>query len=298
MLDAVMPHAGGEDAMPALEAVLFEVRGGTLYLAATDRYSMGIARCRIPGARAAPVADATALLPLRVTGGGLLPMLERADGTAALVFGEDSLTVDTGSASATYKTDSHPEHFPDWRPLLAGILAGEAAELGDARGIAPLHLAKFAAGPDDTPGYCETGLRVRILSPTHRKGVLLHSGEHEPVVLLARGDWFLGALMPMRVDREAAPEVWAEWAAVTAPAEELAPAVGSESHAGPDAEMNPESVPENGDHECSFPCNPPGGFMRAPGSCSICGKTWDRAQAEKALAEAQSAMAGTEKAGA
>ena len=45
-----------------------------------------------------------------------------------------------------------------------------------------------------------------------------------------------------------------------------------------------------GQHECSFPCNPPGGTMWAPGPCSICGKTWDRAQAERMLAEAQAAM--------
>jgi hypothetical protein len=221
MLAAVMPHAGGEDVLPALEAIRLEVRDGTLFLIATDRYSIGVARCRIPGALAAPVPDATALLPLCVTEGGLLSMLERADGTAALVFGEDSLTVDTGRDSATYGTDSHPEHFPDWRKTIAGILTGEAAELGDTRGVAPLHLAKFQPGPDDSPGHCEEGLRVRILSPTHRKGVLLHAGEREPVVLLARGDWFLGALMPMRLERDGAPEPspWAEWAAVTAPAE-------------------------------------------------------------------------------
>jgi len=43
-------------------------------------------------------------------------------------------------------------------------------------------------------------------------------------------------------------------------------------------------------HEHSFPC-PPGGTFWAPGPCSICGKTWDRAQAERQLREAQEAMA-------
>jgi hypothetical protein len=221
MLAAVIPHAANEEDLPALEAIRFEVRDGTLFLIATDCYSIGVARCRIPGAQAAPVPDATALLPLCVTEGALLSMLDCADGTAALVFGEDSLTVDTGRDSATYGTDGHPEHFPDWRVLIAGLLTGEPAELGDTRGIAPLHLAKFQAGPEDSPGYCEEGLRVRIVSPTHRKGVPLHAGEREPTVLLARGDWFLGALVPMRLDRDVAPEPspWTEWAAATAPAE-------------------------------------------------------------------------------
>jgi hypothetical protein len=43
-------------------------------------------------------------------------------------------------------------------------------------------------------------------------------------------------------------------------------------------------------HEHSFPCNPPGGTFWAPGPCSICGKTWELAQAEKAMAGAHAAM--------
>lgn len=240
MLAAVIPHAANEEDLPALEAVRFEVRDGTLFLVTTDRYTIGVARCRIPGASAAPVPDATALLPLCVTEGELLSMLDRAEGTAALVFGDDSLTVDTGRDSATYGTDSHPEHFPEWRPLLSRFLAGEPAELGDARGVAPLHLAKFAPGSDDTPGYCEEGLRVRILSPTHRGGVPLHSGEREPVVLLARGDWFLGALMPMRIDHGAVRDdgdPWSEWAAAVA-----APPVKAEA-AGELADLQAETEP-------------------------------------------------------
>lgn len=46
-----------------------------------------------------------------------------------------------------------------------------------------------------------------------------------------------------------------------------------------------------GQHKHAFPCNPPGGTMQAPGPCRICGITWDRAQAEKQLREAQEAMA-------
>jgi len=46
-------------------------------------------------------------------------------------------------------------------------------------------------------------------------------------------------------------------------------------------------------HDCSFPCNPPGGTIFAPGPCE-CGKTYDRAQAETLLAEAVKAMNATE----
>jgi hypothetical protein len=227
MLAAVIPHADNdyEDSLPALEGVRFEVRAGTLFLVATDRYSIGIARCRIPGAEAAPVPDASAILPLDAVR-ELNRDLESADGTAALVFGEDSLTTDTGDATGTWVTDSHLEHFPDWRKLMHDVLAGDPAELGGKLGVSPVHLAKFALSlnPADDRRYCDTPLRVRIVSPSERNGVPLHSGERQPVILVTRGDWFLGALMPTRFgrlgpDAPPQPEPWAEWAAVTAPAE-------------------------------------------------------------------------------
>jgi hypothetical protein len=48
-----------------------------------------------------------------------------------------------------------------------------------------------------------------------------------------------------------------------------------------------------GEHRCAFPCNPPGGTFWVPGPCRICGKTYERAQAERQLAEAQAAMEAT-----
>jgi hypothetical protein len=219
MLDAVMPHAGGEDAMPALEAVLFEVRGGTLYLAATDRYSMGIARCQIPGAQAAPVPDASALVPICVTQGELPGLLEGSDVTAAVVFGDDGLTVDTGSASGRYATDPHPEHFPDWRALMPEFLAGEPAEMGTYTADAAM-LARFAVtlAPRDDE-YTVAPLAMRVVSPRTQFGVPLHSGERHPVILFARKDWFVGVASPIR--RRAAdephPDPWAEWTAALTP---------------------------------------------------------------------------------
>ena len=48
------------------------------------------------------------------------------------------------------------------------------------------------------------------------------------------------------------------------------------------------------DHEHTHGVQPPEGTIWAPGPCRTCGKTWVRVQAEKALAEAQAAMAATE----
>lgn len=43
-------------------------------------------------------------------------------------------------------------------------------------------------------------------------------------------------------------------------------------------------------HEHSFPVQPPEGSMWTPGRCRECGKTWELAQAEKAMAGALAAM--------
>jgi len=223
MLAAVLPHAAGEEDLPALEAVRFEVRDGTLFLVASDRYSIGIARCRIPGAQALPEPDVAALLPLCVTKDELPGMLERAEGTAALIFGEETLTVDTGNTTATYGVDGHPEHFPDWRSLMSDMLAGEPAELGAGLGIDPEFLGRFAVSFGlDKDLRAIAPLTVRFLRPSQRMGVPLHAGEQHPVLLVSRGDWFLGAMMPLRLDRDRRNEPedpWAAWVTVTAPGE-------------------------------------------------------------------------------
>lgn len=43
-------------------------------------------------------------------------------------------------------------------------------------------------------------------------------------------------------------------------------------------------------HEHAFPVQPPDGSMWAPGPCRVCGKTWELAQAEKAMEGAKAAM--------
>lgn len=65
---------------------------------------------------------------------------------------------------------------------------------------------------------------------------------------------------------------------------------------GDDHDRNADVMPpeDGAAHKCGFPVQPPAGSWLNPGPCEVCGKTWDRAQAERALAEAQAAMAATE----
>lgn len=218
MLGAVMPHAGDEDHLPLLNAVQFEIRDGVLFAVATDRYTIGVARCAIPGAKANPPAWTTANLML-AEAREMKRLLASSD-VAALTFTDDLLELDAGRVRASWTL--HSGEYPDWRTLMSNMLAGEPAVLPANYGLSPLHLAKFQPDQIDDRQYCRAPLRMRLLERQDRKGVVLHSGERFPVFLVTRGDWFLGALMPTRIDPAGDtpdPDSWAEWTALLSPAE-------------------------------------------------------------------------------
>jgi DNA polymerase III beta subunit, central domain len=206
MLAAVLPHVCTDDTLPSIMGVLFEVAGGVLYLAATDRYSIGVARHAIPLADEAPVPDHQALLGVG-RAQELHKGLERADGTAVLVLRDGQLIVDHGSRN-TWKTS--PADFPGWRGVLRAMLAAGPTQLDGDKGIAPRLLARFAA-PDaeEWNPWDPGGMRVRIVRP------------EAPAILVTREDWFIGAAMGVRIvsrldDPGRVAPAWDDWAAVCA----------------------------------------------------------------------------------
>lgn len=48
------------------------------------------------------------------------------------------------------------------------------------------------------------------------------------------------------------------------------------------------------DHEHAFPVQPPEGSWLKPGPCRVCGKTYERHEAERMAAEAQALLEATE----
>lgn len=210
-LTAVLPHAGVDDALPVLASVRVEVRAGYLYLAATDRYTMGITRLRIRGepvaARATMLASGSAREIRR--------LLKKAEEIAALTFSDGQLTVDAGrNWSGTWGTEDKWQ-YPEWRPLLGKMLAAEPVDLADGHGINPDKLARFCAGSALDP------LSIRMTNGASRQ-TGDKAPEPSPVLLMTRGDWFAGCLMPVRwlPDAGAASAgTWDVWAGITGPAE-------------------------------------------------------------------------------
>lgn len=231
MLEAVLPHADRDDTLPVLAAVRFEVRDGRLFLVATDRYTLGVARCQIPGCTLAPVADCAAMVPIDFAV-HVATELGKAGGSgiAVIAFGDGELTVDPGDG-APAGSSLVPGKCPDWRSMLHAILAGEPADLGERFGIDRRHLAKLTTGitleipgePDDYTWYNDDAdsepepVLVRVLMPADNG--LGSTWGQAPALVAAREDWFISALMMMRAAPGEQPELpWDLWTGITQPA--------------------------------------------------------------------------------
>jgi DNA polymerase III beta subunit, central domain len=204
-LRAVLPHVSRDDQMAALTCVRLEAAGGSLFLAATDRRTMAVARLGITAADQAAAQVRGALLPLE-SARALSRLLKGAAGSAALVMADAGLTADIpGTAGGWATLDSG---FPQWRKTLGGLLAREPGELRDSHQLDPVLLKRFAACGSRRHGPGADPLRMRVTAAR---------GTAAPVVLFARGDWFLGALMAVR-GTVADSGYWAGWAEATATA--------------------------------------------------------------------------------
>ncbi len=217
MLAGVLPHAGRDDTLPVLNTVKIEVRSGVLYLAATDRFSIGVARQRIPGYLAAAGPDLDALV-----------CVDDAEKLSALVLGDDRpaplLTADLGEAGGTWQTmaldqPEWPSATHPWQSVLYPLFGAEPANLDGDFGMELRLLARFAAidaGPympycDDEdepdPEWPAEGARMRVICPDG------------PMVLVTRGEWFIGAAMACRMrGPRSAPPAWDDWAEALKPA--------------------------------------------------------------------------------
>lgn len=216
-LAAVLPHAGRDDDLPMINGISVQVLDGVLYLAATDRYTLAVTRLQIPGAAAEPVPDESVLLP-RKAAKALMRLVRDLDGTVALgvAGGRLSAYAEDGTTSTW---PLRKGEFVNWQKLLHKMLAAEQVPLGEDCGVDPAKLARFAGVQE--PLAWES-LSIRITSDVTFTG---RTGDKEakpaPVVLVTRGDWLVGALMPVRRSGSSvaeAAEAWARWTAMTAPA--------------------------------------------------------------------------------
>lgn len=131
----VLPHATSDAYLPVLSAVQVEVSGGLVTLAATDRYTLGVAELTAEDG----AEDGSVLVPVAAVK-DIVKMAKTAKiGFLTLSVEGDRVTATTPGESRTFITTDG--QFPKWRSLWPdGLAPAEISRIG----LGPAHLAKFA----------------------------------------------------------------------------------------------------------------------------------------------------------
>jgi hypothetical protein len=161
-LTAVLPHCGEDDTLPALTCVNLEASGGWLYLVATDRYSMGVARVFVMGG----CGDQDAMLPAKHAKALRRLLRDAGNGTAELRLADGKLTAAVRDRSATWPTSAakHSGSYPGWRGMLGKMLAADPVHLPDDCGVNGELLAPAGAVTAPPAGAAATGPSITELA--------------------------------------------------------------------------------------------------------------------------------------
>jgi hypothetical protein len=205
-LRAVMPHACADKTLPMLHAVHFDIRDGKLYLAATDRYTLGIYRCSESGdgftgvdSKRTGTEDFSFTLDLADVKLVLLDAKAVFTGPLRFAVAEEYVQLRTDSLIRTMKPVE--KEFPGYRSLIAGTVeaAGDASRAGVTyQACNPAFLSRFAVAAAAIGGR---GTPV----------VLHHTTVNKPA-LVTVGVQFAGMIMPVRVESVSVPS-WVPGAA-------------------------------------------------------------------------------------
>lgn len=205
---AVLPHASDDDTLPALNGVTIDIRGGVLYLAASDRYQLAVARLAVPAHEDEPVPDCKAVLELP-DARALAAMLDETERplTAVMKITDGLVAVSCAGRRSRWPAETGGLVVP-WRSTIRDALAAPVSELGAGFAIDMNRLAKFEACYSD--GRLNAGARMRVTLGGRELG---DREGRAPLLVLTWGDWFIGLIQPMRSPDECA---WDAWSAATA----------------------------------------------------------------------------------
>lgn len=187
MIQQVAPHMGEDDTLPILNAIHLESRDGYLFAAASDRYTMAVARETLLG----PDQTWRAMIPA----GDLATVtawLKNADDNIDIAVTENPPISDltlTCQGSVLKTTASIGNGFPQWRTIMRGALT---------------------ADPEPVPLSAWT---TKYLARWKHADKTLHAwqaGPDKPLVFTDSEGSFLGMQMPVRSeeDRTALADRW------------------------------------------------------------------------------------------
>ncbi len=177
LLEAVLPHVGTDPELPKINALNVELGENHLTLAATDRFTLGVAT----SAAEVTGAPASVLVPLEAIT-HVLPIV-RAERVAVVLTitthsEVNTLALTCVGSGITLEMRGRPEDFVDYKTLLRKTTTNRGA------------LATFKFTPR---------LLARLESITESVHVWVGATE-EDMVLLTAGDWFAMLLAPRKRD--------------------------------------------------------------------------------------------------
>jgi hypothetical protein len=205
ILSAALPFAGTEDSLPVINTVLLEGKGKWLVATSTDRYIMGMTRTAVEGADGfqalVKVADAKHILKTFTAAKGQgrgpvvsLALTARTTTTLAklTISREDGLFADCDNLTATYAL------VDGTFPGIAGLFhKWNLSATRTSSGFNPLLLAKF-----------------QHVTETRGEPVRVSYGDDRGLTVVQAGDYFLGAIMPVRLADESPTKDLEGWADV------------------------------------------------------------------------------------
>lgn len=190
LLSASVPFAGEDIGLPVLNTILLEGKGKWLVATATDRYILGKTRAAVEGVdgfRAlVKLADAKHILKTFTAA--------RGSGLAASV----SLTVEDRNPTTPAKLTIDREEglFADAESLTATYLLVDG-EYPKIEGL--FHKwqpATESAGGGFNPGYLA---KFKHVTSSQGEPIRLTIGNDRGLTIVQAGDYFLGAIMPVRL---------------------------------------------------------------------------------------------------
>lgn len=217
-LRSVMPHAHRKDDLSSLNAVQFIIRDGTLYLAATDRYTLGLYRCLEGMAGTGDdrtsqgnfsflvgLADCKLLLADAKQASPLLPMRFSLTRTEADRGHQDVIVVSSDGVIRT--------------------LTGETQQAPDVWRVVQTEVERLQRNPgsDYTPVNRSFLGRLSDAQQAGEVAVLHHSGPNKPTLAVI-GESFIAVIVPVRSASPALPAWLPGYQAPAAPEEPAVPA--------------------------------------------------------------------------
>lgn len=203
------PFVSGDDSRPLIRSHRVETRNGDICIAATDGYTMGVARIVAPSDKPAWPDGFAATLDYdfvkRVVQIFKPTRWEKAEALITIAVNEDTVTVD--GKDATLRARLVPGDYPDYADMISSALTSARSEAPPPKrvGLNAGYLTRFHAVARITAIDIST---IEVFVSTDRDPTLITCGET-----------FVGLIMPVRLQPQTALPIWVErYPAAVAPA--------------------------------------------------------------------------------